>query len=179
MTDKPPELPSKGSEGSKPGIHAAWLKLKKVTGWIAPVLVVVTVLLGILGWLENRIDKAVERKLVDPFVLRKIAEQARPSLIFNGKGSILHDMGAAQYLKPDDIEIVEHGNDQGIIMPTKLHIGFVKPVSFAPIVTPLYDTAYITASNGRGLDWEFSINWTVVPIQTNDEARVYRLEIVP
>ena len=140
---------------------------------------VVGIVLGLKIWQEDAIDKAVEKKLVDPFVLRKVAEQSRPSLIFNGSGAILHDMGAAQYLKPDDIHIVEYVNDQGIIMPTKLHIGFVRPVSFAPLVIPLYDTASLTASNGRGLDWEFTINWTVVPGDTNDSSRVYRLEIVP
>jgi hypothetical protein len=153
-------------------------------GW--KIFVQIITVVGLLGgvWaakelIDDEINKTVDSRLSDEIVLRKIAAQTRPSLIFNGSGSILHDMGAAQYLKPDDIEITEHINDQGIIMPTKLHIGFVKPVSFPPIVTPLYDTASLTAVNGKGLDWDFLINWTVVPDKTNDEARVYRLEIVP
>ena len=140
---------------------------------------VAAIVLGLKMWQESAIDRAVEKKLVDPFVLRKVAEQSRPSLIFDGNGAILHDMGAAQYLKPDDIKIVEHVNDQGFIMPTKLHIGFVRPVSFAPLVTPLRDVASLTASNGKGLDWEFAINWTVVPTDTNDSSHVFRLELVP
>jgi hypothetical protein len=155
--------------------------------WVEVVVVIAALIaipLGIRTWVESKIDNAVEAKmrsvLSDETILRKIAAQSRPSLIFNGNGSILFDMGAVQYLKPDDVRIVEHINDQGTIMPTKLHIGFVRTVSFAPLVTPLHDAATLTASHGKGLDWEFTINWNIGPLDdTNDSSRVYRLELVP
>jgi hypothetical protein len=139
--------------------------------------------LGTQAWLENRIDNAVEAKsrsvLSDETILRKIAAQSRPSLIFDANGSILHDMGAVQYLKPDDIRVVKRDSDGP---PLVIHIGFVRPVSYPPIVTPLRDSAGVTTANGNGLDWEFTINWIVSPwpgTETNDALRVYRLEIVP
>ena len=148
------------------------------------VVALIIAALGARAWLENRIDNAVEAKtrsvLSDETILRKIAAESRPSLIFDGSGAILHDMGAVQYLKPDDIRIMEHVNDAGIIIPTKLHIGFVRPVSFSPLLTPLHDSATITASHGRGLDWEFSITWIALQEnETNDSSHVYRLELVP
>jgi hypothetical protein len=67
-------------------------------------------------------------------------------------------------------------------VPTKFHIGFVRPVSFAPIVTSLRDPASITASHGKGLDWEFDIKWTGIMGEdqtTNESNFVFRLELVP
>jgi hypothetical protein len=153
----------------------------EIVGLIAALIVAA---LGAQAWIENRIENAVETKtrsmLSDETILRKIAAESRPSLIFDGTGAILHDMGAVQYLKPDDIRIVERHEWGGILLPSKLHIGFVRPVSFAPLVTPLNDAAMVSASHGRGLDWEFTINWTVIVEEnTNDSVRVFRLEVVP
>ena len=157
---------------------------KTVLEIVGLVVALIIAALGAQAWLESRIDNAVEAKmrsvLSDETILRKIAAESRPSVIFDGNGSILQDMGAVQYLKPDDIRIAEHLNDQGIIIPAKLHVGFVRPVSSAPIVTSLRDPASIIASHGKGLDWEFAINWTVIGNDsTNDSSRVFRLELVP
>jgi len=131
------------------------------------ILGVIAVPLAVKTWIEGLVEKSVQKTLDDETILRKIASHSRPALIFSGSGSILHDMGAAQYLKVDDIRIAEHVNEGGIIMPTKLHIGFVRPVSFAPLVTALHDTASLTASHGKGLDWEFVIDWTTVLVASH------------
>jgi len=147
------------------------------------VAAVIAIPLGIRAWMEGQIDKAVEAKtrsvLSDETILRKIAAESRPSLIFDSSGAILHDMGAVQYLKPDDIRI-ECRNWGGTVMPSRLHIGFVRPVSFPPLVTSLNEPATISASHGKGLDWEFNINWTVIAEgDTNETIRAFRLEVVP
>jgi hypothetical protein len=148
------------------------------------VAAVIAIPLGIRAWMEGRIDNAVEIKvrsvLSDQTILRKIAAESRPSLIFNANGEILQDMGAVQYLKPDDIRVIESGTLAGSAAPTKLHIGFVRPVSFPPIVTTLRDSGSVTASHDKGLDWDFDVIWIAVqPNTPNLESRVFRLEIVP
>jgi hypothetical protein len=170
--------PDPSSKKHSPSVyfHGAWLKIKKTTRWIAPLLVVATVLLGIVGWIENRIDKAIERKLSDEAILRKIAAQSRPSLIFNAKESIIADMGAVQYVKPDDVRITKRTADG---WPQHIHIGFTCPLSIPPILTSLYDSARIVADRGKGLDWEFEINWELEPGSKDDKDRLYRLEILP
>ena len=155
--------------------------------WVEIVVVVaalITIPLGIMTWAEGKIDNAVEAKtrsvLSDPTILRKIAAESRPSLIFNGAGAILQDMGAVQYVKPDDIRVLARDNEAGINIPIKLHIGFVRPVAFSPIVTSLRNPASIIASHEKGLDWDFIINWTVITTgDTNDSDCVFRLELVP
>lgn len=121
---------------------------------------IIAIPLGIRAWMEAQIDKTVEAKmrsvLSDETILRKIAAESRPSLLFDATGSILHDMGAVPYLKPDDIRVVKRDSDGP---PLIIHIGFVRPVSYPPLVTPLHDSAVVTAANGKGLDWEFTINW--------------------
>ena len=68
----------------------------------------------------------------------------------------------------------------GSAAPTKIHIGFVRPVSADPIVTTLRDVGSVTASHAEGLDWEFTIIWYAVqPDTPHLQSRVFRLEIVP
>ncbi|MGD0815590.1 MAG: hypothetical protein ABSA83_18510 [Verrucomicrobiota bacterium] len=56
-------------------------------------------------WLQSRVDQAVTSKLSDDKVLRQIAAQIKPSLIFDGKESIVSDMGASQFVK--DIRVTK------------------------------------------------------------------------
>ena len=152
--------------------------------FVLSVAAVIAIPLGIRAWIENQIDNDVDAKvrsvLSDQTILRKIAAESHPSLIFDASGAILQDMGAVQYIKPDDIK-VSSWNYAGNVMPAKLHIGFNHSVSFAPIVTSLRDPAAIIASHGKGLDWEFDINWTVAggDEPTNGASYVFRLEVVP
>ena len=130
-----------------------WSKPKKATGIIAPFVVVATVLFGITEWIERRIDKAVEKKLTDESVLRKIAAQSRPSLTFDGnKESIITDMGAAQFIK--DIQITKRTN---ACWPERVHIDFTRHFANAPILTAMYDTVRITPSRSKGFSWDFEI----------------------
>ncbi|HEU0010376.1 MAG TPA: hypothetical protein VFT34_11225 [Verrucomicrobiae bacterium] len=155
-------------------LHGLWLKIKKATGWLAPLLVVATVLLGIVGWFESRIDKAVERKLSDEAILRKIAAHARPSLTFDATESIIADMGAAQFVK--DIRVAKRKSDG---WPERVEIDFTRAFQTPPIVTSLYDSVQIGARRGRLFAWTFDVHWSVAPPTTNDTDRLYRLEVVP
>ena len=122
------------------------------TAFVVGVAAIISIPLGIRAWMEGQIDKAVEAKtrsvLSDETILRKIAAESRPSLIFDANGSILHDMGAIQYLKPDDIGVVKRDSSGP---PVVIHIGFIRPVSYPPLVTPLHDSAGVTAPTAK--DW--------------------------
>src|SRR5206468_10489115 len=118
--------------------HGQWIKLKKTAGWLGPILVLAVMVLGIQSWLEGRIDKAVERKLTDETILRKIAAQARPSLIFDAKESILSDMGAVQLVK--DIRIAKR-NQSG--WPERIEVEFTRHFANPPVLTALYDSVAI------------------------------------
>src|SRR6185503_3068967 len=65
------------------------------------ILGVIAVPLAVKTWIEGLVEKSVQKTMDDETILRKIASHSRPALIFSGSGSILHDMGAAQYLKVD------------------------------------------------------------------------------
>ncbi|HEY5911320.1 MAG TPA: hypothetical protein VJA21_12025 [Verrucomicrobiae bacterium] len=126
----------------------------------------------------------------DVILLRKVGEPSgsRPWLTFNSNGAILQDMGAAQYLKPGGIQIVEHKNENpsSVAVPSKVHIGFGRRV-YQPHVTPVSSFAGDDRAlpgeplKGEGWDWEFSIYWLYSgkTIDTKDSTRVYRLEFIP
>jgi hypothetical protein len=120
---------------------------------IAGAITVLAAIIGLLGGLDWMID----RKLSSEAILRKIAAQSRPSLIFNSKESIVADMGAVQYVKPDDIRVTKRAAGN---MPGHIHIGFVRLCSNAPILTPLHDVVEIKTERGKGLDWEFDLDWS-------------------
>ena len=188
-SQKKPEASDQGAvsdDGSKaaakvhsdfPRIHRFWQRTKQVADFVGPTAFIIGVVFAIIAW----IDFDISRRLTDETTLRKIAAYSRPSLIFNGKESIIADMGAVQYLHPKDasvkdIRITSRINGR---IPHHIHIGFTRSLSVAPILTSLYDVSQITAGHGRGLDWEFELDWNPLPNGTNEADLLFRLEIVP
>jgi hypothetical protein len=153
--------------------------VKEVYWWVTAIAVVAGICYGAVHWVEARIDKTVEQKLSDETILRKIAAQSRPSLIFDGKESVLSDMGAAQYLK--DIRVTRRiGNLSSNSPPTRILIDLNRHFANPPILTALYDSVAIKPERAKGFSWVFEINWIVEAADsTNDLSRAYRLELVP
>ena len=120
----------------------------------------------------------------DVILLKRSGEPAtiRPWLTFNGSGEIMEDTGAARYLKPGNIQIVERYRDPGFQRPYILRIGFVQRV-YDPQITAMdnFDKAQIDVSGREGFDWKFRITywlWTG-NVNVKDASRVYRLEFIP
>jgi hypothetical protein len=152
--------------------------------WMEVALLVfglIAVPLGIKAWLEAEVEKSVAKTLSDEVTLRKIAAQSRPSLVFSAKESIVTDMGAVQYLYPKDASVKDIRVTKRINggIPQHIHIGFSRFLSIAPILTSLYDVTQITAERGRGLDWEFEIDWNPIPGGKKDADIMFRLEVIP
>src|SRR5260221_14135780 len=80
-------------------VHAWWLKIKKATGWLAPLLLVATVFLGIVEWFESRIEKAVEKKLNGEAFFRKIFVLGRPTITFFCRVSNSSEVGSKKFVK--------------------------------------------------------------------------------
>jgi hypothetical protein len=108
------------------------------------------------------------------------SEQLHVWLTFNGSGVILQDMGAAQYLKPGDIHIVERFVNNVEDRPARLHIGFVRPVidlRVTAINQP--DDPTISASRENRLSWGCGIWYFHPSAGLADSARVYKLDFIP
>ena len=125
-------------------------------------------------WIQESVDKSVSAKLSDDSVLRQIAAKVKPSLIFDGRESIISDMGAAQFVK--DIRVIKRTKDGWI---ERIQIDFTRPFSSAPILTALHDSVGVYSERGRMFSWEFEIGWIVEPSDKGDKDRLYRLELIP
>lgn len=125
-------------------------------------------------WIRKSIDESVTTKLNDEKVLRQIAAQVRPSVIFDAKESIISDMGAAQFIK--FIHVTER-NTNG--QPKHIQVDFTRHFASAPVLTALHDSVAIFSDRGKGLSWEFEITWIVDETYIDDRLRVYRLELIP
>jgi hypothetical protein len=148
--------------------HKITEKSKALSEWIAPLAALAGLFWG-LDWL-------IERKLSSEDTLRRIAEHARPSLIFNANESIVADMGALPFVDPKDIRVTKHGPEG---LPSHIHIGFVHACRTPPILTPLLDVVDIATERGKGLDWEFDLAWSQFREGKPVADIRFRLEIVP
>ena len=159
-----------------PRIHTFWKRTKQVSGLVGPTAFIIGTVIAVMAWM----DFDIGRKLSDPQILRKIAAESRPSLIFDAKESIVSDMGAAQYVK--DIRITDRAKFEEVFapnLPKRIHIEFARPMQSPPVVTALYEMVDFKAERGRLSSWDFTASWKGTPQNTNAEALLFRLEIIP
>lgn len=156
-----------------------WPVFRAVFFGVAAVMAVAGLFYQGVHWLEERIDKAVEIKLSEPVILRKIAQESRPILVFNADESIVADGGASQFVK--ELKITARSSwEKNVNLPDHIHIEFTKFLQSAPIITPLSQMlGVVTAKRGTGLSWEFEFAWGGYTPGQNQEHQLFRLEILP
>jgi hypothetical protein len=132
-------------------------------------------------WVANRIDSAVERKLSDPVILRKIAAEARPTLIFDVNESILADLGAEQFIK--NISVTRKKEEPSA--PEFIDIDFTVNLPIAPLLTPLQnDAVVITPHRRKGNAWRYRLDYmTLLALagptdEANRITKTFRLELL-
>src|SRR6185503_14624595 len=106
-------------------------------------------LFGVVTFVDNRVDK----RLADPLVLRKIAAEVRPALIFDSQNRILADQGGLEYIA--EVKFTPGTDDRH---PATL---VVTPRAFLP-VAPLLESLdvegyQITAERGPGIAWVYTM----------------------
>lgn len=107
-----------------------------------------------------------------------VPDPARVWLTFNGSGAIQQDMGAAGYLKPDSIHIIER---YALGEPSRIRIKFVRRV-YNPCVTALDqpDMPTLSPIHEWGFVWDFDIQYNDSGAKRpEDLSRIYKLEFVP
>jgi len=151
-----------------------WSIVKSVFLSVSGVVAASTLLLLAANWARSTIDSTIERKLSDPTILRQIAAQSRPAIIFDAKESILADLGGAQFIKA--ITVTRDKEDPEL--PRAIDIDFTTHLPIAPLLTPLHsDTVVIHPERGKRFAWRFNIEYdtTISPV---DGHRKYRLELI-
>jgi hypothetical protein len=118
----------------------------------------------------------VEGVFEDTILLRKQDEPPapRPSLVFNGDGNIVQDMGAIAYLKSDGIHIFKTVQGLRDTIPA-MRVEFARPV-FDPQVTSVNkaDKARIIVESFDGRVLQFIILYRV-----RSPESTYRLDFTP
>jgi hypothetical protein len=169
-----PALPERSdarpNEGPK---KVALITAREVFIGFAGVVALATIGYAGIHWMEERIDKAVERKLSDETILRKIAAQSRPALLFDANESITADMGAGALIKT--IQITEREKDG---WPNRILIDFARHISSPPILTPLNESARILPRRAKGFAWLFDVQEVVVH-NSDSNNWIFRLELAP
>jgi hypothetical protein len=130
-----------------------------------------------VSWLEDTVDKKVDRKLTDPVILRKIAAESRPALIFNSDESIRQNLGAAPLIADNGKAI--HITKEKDGWPTQISIEFTKVVPDAPILTCLDESAIILPKPGKGFSWDFDVREEIQHGFVKTNLWLFRLELAP
>lgn len=130
-----------GAEKSTDNKRPNWIHWKIVASAFVAIGGFITVSLLVwqgAEWIRKNIDEALMAKLNDEKVLRQIAAQVRPSVIFDANESIISDMGAAQFVK--SIRILRGGR---YLQPVNIQIDFTRHFANAPLLTALHDPVAI------------------------------------
>lgn len=83
-------------------------------------------------------------------------------------------MGAAQFVKAIHISKRDPGG-----VPQRIEIDFTRHFANATVLTALHDSVAIYSERGKGLSWEFEIQWFLAESERDDSKPVYRLEFIP
>jgi hypothetical protein len=152
----------------------SWESVKKLLEIFGVIFAVLGVIFGVKNWQESYIDKAVEKKLADPVLLRKIAAESRPAVIFDDKESVIADLGAGQFIKDQKIQFKKDKNG----WPQQITIDFTRHLANAPIISGMTDSIAVNAKRAKGFSWEFEINYIIFTGEEKTERSLYRLELV-
>jgi hypothetical protein len=176
---------TKSSANATPGAQSNlslsfYHRNKAVIEPVIALLALIGALAGGFVWLEAHIDQTVEHKLSDPVILRKIAQESRPVLIFNADESIVADEGASQFIKELKITSRESISPTNMNLPAHVHIEFTKFFVNSPIVTPVTQFLGVaTGKRGKGFSWEFDFTWGGYTPGQDSEHQLFRLELLP
>jgi hypothetical protein len=152
-----------------------WEKFKTAVVVFASIVgglaTIFSVIYGIPAFIDNRINKVVQ----DDAYVRRIANEVRPSVVFDSHGSILVDQGAMRYL--DDI-VVLNNNTNEMRFPEKIIIKPKQHLSQAPLLTMIdTGTAMIeTVQRGEKFDWVYTVEGAN---GLERDTYRFRLEVLP
>ena len=143
---------------------------------------VVVALAGVVGayyLLDQRTDEKIQKALESDSVIRKIAAQVRPAVIFDQKGSILADLGGMQHLESISVPVPINARFDPNVGPTTQTV-IVTPkyhLAHEPLLESVDDATWIFSwSRGKGHEWVCSIvSDSAQPGQTDFR---FRLEII-
>jgi hypothetical protein len=128
---------------------------------------------GVLLFAYNLIDQRIDAKLADPALVRRIAAEVRPALIFDSDNRILVDQGALQYVESLHFEFLEGGDTTAKLVVT--------PKSFlavAPLLESLDVEGYdIKVDRGPGVSWVYTLT-AVRFFESAVKIERFRLEIL-
>ena len=154
-------------------------KIKPVT-----IIMAVSAILGLVVLVygfDTYLDSKINGQLKNPVVIKQIAEQVRPFLIFSGTGVVLVDNGAMQYL--DNLDVVREGTAR---IPKSVILTPKNYMTHAPLITGIDQMGIVArGQRGYGISWIYNFKYSVVfepgmaPEDiTSAEQDRYRLEII-
>ena len=148
---------------------------------IAGSVVIITLIVGYIA-IENQIEKRIGEKLKDPEVIKQIASLVRPSIIFDQKGTIVHDSGGAQFVKNIEVEMSVPKNEKREPEPIKISIFPTKHIKEPLILECLNRDMDFMCERVNTLDWECEIgspNNLVMGLSKFHGEWKFRLEVIP
>ena len=149
---------------------------------------VVTLAILYFGAIESRVKELVR----DPEFVERVAQRARPAIVFDSDGRLLADAGAYKFLEgiPEvKLNVLDETVKSGLKIPytfTRIIVRPKLPLASAPIVEALDSgDVSVKAQQIAGIAWEIRVEGRFTTITADGGPKVslapyrYRLEIIP
>jgi hypothetical protein len=174
MSEKPAETPGPDQTSEKSTQPRRLSLANRILNYtfgdkitLAAVIALVVIAWKVIDWRINEIVGS------DAYI-RRVAEEVRPSVIFNGKGNILVDQGGMRYL--DSIRILSYHPDRPEI-PFRILVCPKQHLAYAPVLIPFDQTvAGSQVERTNAIDWVYSVTYGAI-LEENATPQ-FRLEIL-
>jgi hypothetical protein len=127
---------------------------------IVSAIVVILAIGGAFLKARKYIEDCVKGKLSSNEIIGKISLLVKPDMIFDEKGSIVADRGAASLIQDRGIHITMEKNTFDSI-PTEIRISFSRHLKLPPLLTPLNpDMTFVWPERGESHDWIYKLSYS-------------------
>ena len=158
-----------------------WSKINKITV-VASLIGAVIGALGYTLFFEDRIVNRIVDKLKSPEIIQQIASLVRPSVIFDQKGTIVHDSGGAQFIKEIKVEMTTPENPKSTPEPNKIFLFPTKHLKEPLILECLNRDMDFMCKRINTIDWECEVDSPDRLLLEHSKFHgewKFRLEVIP
>lgn len=168
------EASTKHIDENRGSFHGFGPRVIRVIEIVLAVAGVVAVAFALKMWQESEIEKAVQKALSDEVILRRIATQAQPVLLFDENGGFISDSGGLAYI---DRIVIEERKDS---FPTKLLVKPKRLLAQPPLLSTVDGILLEYGTRRReGMDWEYAItNYVIQGVAWDSKSCRFRMEIL-
>lgn len=144
---------------------------------ILPIVGAITLLAGAFYGFDQYIEAKINNAVIKPQIIDEISKIVRPSVFFDGNGSIIKDTGGMTYIERIEISEADWFGTSKVKFPTKVTIVPKKHLEFPPVIQSVGSFQFIAnPKRSKGFIWVYEFNLTANDSEIKNY--IFRLEVI-